>query len=400
MPRHRPLLADRPPPSAPLPRPRLSLSPLLLAALVAGGCASTPAPAPATGGMQADLPTLQEAFADAFLVGTALNEAQYTRRDPRGNPIIEAHFNAATAENVMKWESVHPEPGVYDFEGADRFVEYAEANDMFVVGHTLVWHSQTPRWVFEDETGAPLGREALLERMEDHIRTVVGRYRGRVDGWDVVNEALNEDGTLRDSPWRRIIGDDYIAHAFRFAHEADPEAELYYNDYSLENKPKRDGAVRLVRGLQEAGVRVTGIGTQAHVNLEWPTLAQMDSTIRAFAALGDVMITELEVDVLPSRDGSQSADVSLRQEGGDALDPYTDGLPPEMQQRLADRYAALFRVFLDHADSISRVTFWGVTDGDSWKNGFPIPGRTNHPLLFDRDGQPKPAYEAVVRTAG
>lgn len=381
-----------------MPSPPALLVPslVLLAALAASGCAPTASAPDRDATMEADLPTLREAYADAFLVGTALNEAQYTGRDPRGNPIIEAQFNAVTPENVMKWESIHPEPGVYDFSGADQFVDYAEANDMFIVGHTLVWHSQTPDWVFEDENGNPLTREALLDRMEDHIQTVVGRYKGRVDGWDVVNEALNEDGTLRDSPWRRIIGDDYVEHAFRFAHAADPDAELYYNDYSLENKPKRDGAVRLVRSVQDAGARVTGIGTQAHVNMEWPTTAQMDSTIRAFAELGDVMITELEIDVLPSRN-SQTADVGTRETGGDALDPYTDGLPPEMQRRLADRYAELFRVFLDHRDSISRVTFWGVTDGDSWKNNFPIPGRTNHPLLFDRGGNPKAAYEAVVR---
>ena len=371
---------------------------LLLAVLATAGCSSTEPPAHQAAALT-DLPTLKEAYADAFLIGVALNERQFRGQDGRARPIVAAQFNAATPENVMKWESIHPEPGVYDFDAADAYVDFAEANDMFVVGHTLVWHSQTPRWVFEDEAGDPLTREALLERMEDHIQTVVGRYRGRVDGWDVVNEALNEDGTLRDSPWRRIIGDDYLEHAFRFAHEADPDAELYYNDYSLENKPKRDGAVRLVRSLQDAGVRVTGIGTQAHVNMEWPTVAQMDSTIRAFAALGDVMITELEVDVLPSRN-SQTADVGAREAGGAELDPYTGGLPPEMQQALANRYAELFRVFLDHADSISRVTFWGVTDGDSWKNNFPIPGRTNHPLLFGRDGAPKPAYEAVVRLAG
>ena len=178
----------------------------------------------------------------------------------------------------------------------------------------------------------------------------------------------------------------------------EPVRKLYYNDYSLENKPKRDGAVRLVRSLQQAGARVTGIGTQAHVNMDWPTVAQMDSTIRAFAEVGSVMITELEVDVLPSRNG-QTADVGTREAGSDALDPYTDGLPEAMQQALAARYAELFRVFLDHADAISRVTFWGVTDGDSWKNDFPIPGRTNYPLLFARDGTPKPAYEAVLRVA-
>jgi len=378
-----------------------SFSVLALVALVAAGCASTDSDrlgdAPEAG-TDAAMPTLKDAYADAFLMGVALNERQYTDQDDRARPIVAAQFNAISPENVMKWESLHPEPGVYDFEGADAYVEFGEANDMWILGHTLVWHSQTPRWVFQDENGDPITREALLDRMEDHISTVVGRYRGRVDGWDVVNEALNEDGTLRDSPWRRIIGDDYLEHAFRFAHAADPDAELYYNDYSLENKPKRDGAVRLVRSLQDAGVRVTGIGTQLHAHMDWPTVAQLDSTIRAFAEVGDVMVTELEIDVLPSR-GSQSADVSRREEGAADLDPYTDGLPPEMQQALADRYAELFEVLLDHKDSISRVTFWGVTDGDSWKNGFPIPGRTNHPLLFDRDGAPKPAFGAVVRVA-
>ena len=380
--------------------PHLPLALVVLAALVAG-CASTDSDrlgnAPEAG-PDAATPTLKDAYADAFLMGVALNGRQYTDQDDRARPIVAAQFNAVSPENVMKWESLHPEPGVYDFEGADAYVEFGEANDMWILGHTLVWHSQTPRWVFQDESGAPVTREVLLERMEDHISTVVGRYRGRVDGWDVVNEALNEDGTLRDSPWRRIIGDDYIEHAFRFAHEADPDAELYYNDYSLENKPKRDGAVRLVRTAQDAGARVTGIGTQGHFHMAEPTIAQIDSTIRAFAELGDVMITELEIDVLPSR-GSMSADVGRREEGGAGLDPYTGGLPDDVQQALAHRYAEIFEVFLDHEDVISRVTFWGVTDGDSWKNGFPIPGRTNHPLLFDRAGDPKPAFDAVVRVA-
>ena len=369
----------------------------LLAALAVAGCASTDADRLGDAPPDA-VPTLQEAYADAFLMGVALNGRQFTDQDDRARPIVATQFNSISPENVMKWESLHPEPGVYDFSAADAFVDFGEANDMWILGHTLVWHSQTPRWVFQDENGDPLTRDALLARMEDHIATVVGRYKGRVHGWDVVNEALNEDGTLRDSPWRRIIGDDYIEHAFRFAHAADPDAELYYNDYSLENKPKRDGAVRLVRTAQNAGARVTGIGTQGHFHMAEPTVAQIDSTIRAFAELGDVMITELEIDVLPSR-GSLSADVGRREEGGEGLDPYTEGLPAEVQQALADRYAEIFEVFLDHQDDISRVTFWGVTDGDSWKNGFPIPGRTNHPLLFDRDGAPKPAFDAVVRVA-
>ncbi|MEL7363447.1 MAG: endo-1,4-beta-xylanase, partial [Bacteroidota bacterium] len=345
---------------------------------------------------EASVPALQEVFGDAFLVGTALNSAQLADADPRGNPIVEHHFNAVTPENVMKWEVIHPEPGVYDFEEADAFVDYAEEHDLFVIGHTLVWHSQTPDWVFQDENGDPLTREALLARMKDHIDTVAGRYRGRVDGWDVVNEALNDEGGLRDSPWRQIIGDDYLEHAFRYAHEADPDAELYYNDYSLENAPRRDGAVRLVQGLLDAGIPVTGIGTQAHVNMEWPTPAQFDSTITAFAALGQVMVTELDITVLPGFDGGQSADVNLRADGTPEMNPYPDGLPEAMQFQLAARYAEIFEVFYRHRDAISRVTFWGVTDGDSWRNGWPIEGRTNYPLLFDREGATKPAFHAVV----
>jgi endo-1,4-beta-xylanase len=295
---------------------------------------------------------------------------------------------------------VHPEPDRYYFEPADRYVEFGEANDMFIVGHVLVWHSQTPTWVFEDEDGNALDRDGLVARMQDHISTVVGRYSGRIHGWDVVNEALNEDGTLRDSPWRRIIGDDYLQLAFQFAQEADPSAELYYNDYSIENAPKRSGTVALVKGLLDQGVKVSGIGIQAHVNLEWPSLAQYDSTIAAFSELGvDVHITELDMDVLPSVWGRQTADVSMRAEMMEELNPYPDGLPDAMQTVLADRYADLFRTFRKHSDAVARVTLWGVSDGDSWKNNWPIPGRTNYPLLFDREWQPKPAFEAVLRMA-
>lgn len=367
---------------------------LLLAAPLVGGCTlpeDEPAPTSTT--------SLREAFEGAFLVGAALNPEQFYERDARGASIVKAHFNTITPENVMKWELIHPEPGRYDFEAADRFVAFGEENDMFIVGHTLVWHSQTPRWVFEDAAGNPVGRDTLLARMRDHIHTVVGRYRGRVHGWDVVNEALDEDGTLRASPWLQIIGEDYLARAFEYAHEADPDAELYYNDYSLENAPKRNGAVRLVRNLLDQGIRVTGIGTQGHNNLTWPTPEQQDSTIQAFADLGvDVMVTELDIDVLPPATRGQSADVSERAELRAELDPYADALPDSMQQALARRYAELFEVYLKHRDAISRVTFWGVTDGDSWKNDWPVRGRTNYPLLFDRQGEPKPALHAVIET--
>jgi endo-1,4-beta-xylanase len=270
---------------------------------------------------------------------------------------------------------------------------------MFIIGHVLVWHSQTPRWVFEDAQGHPTDPDTLLTWMRDHIHTVVGRYRGRVQGWDVVNEALNEDGSLRQSPWMRILGEDYLAKAFEYAHEADPEAELYYNDYSLENEPKRKGAVALVKRLQAQGLKVTGIGAQTHAKMDWPSPALVEDTLIAFSKVGTVMITELDVDVLPSASPNRGADVALRAEGTQGLDPYSNGLSDSVQQALAQRYAELFAVYVKHQDKISRVTFWGVTDGDSWLNNWPIRGRTSYPLLFDRNYQTKPAFDAVVRTA-
>ncbi|NNE36164.1 MAG: endo-1,4-beta-xylanase [Rhodothermales bacterium] len=346
-----------------------------------------------------DAPSLMEAFSESFLIGAALNPEQFNERDARGVKLVTKHFNSITPENVMKWEVIHPEPGRYDFDEADRFVAFGEANDMMIVGHTLVWHSQTPQWVFEDAAGNPLGRDSLLARMRNHIHTVVGRYKGRVHGWDVVNEALNEDGTLRQSPWMKIIGDDYIERAFQFAHEADPAAQLYYNDYSLENAAKRNGATGLLSRLLEKGVTVTGIGTQAHSGLDWPSIAQFDSTIAAFADTGvDVMVTELDIDLLPFPSDEQTADISLRGEISPDMNPYPDMLPDSMQLVLAERYAAVFRVFLKHRESISRVTFWGVTDGDTWKNNWPINGRTAYPLLFDRNYQGKPALDAVIGT--
>jgi endo-1,4-beta-xylanase len=271
---------------------------------------------------------------------------------------------------------------------------------MFVVGHTLVWHNQTPRWVFEDTAGHPVSRDTLIARLRDHILTVVGRYRGRVHGWDVVNEAVADDGTLRRTPWLSIIGEDYLELAFRFAHEADPAAQLYYNDYSLENAPKRAGAIALVRRLLAAGVPVAGVGLQEHDRLDWPAAGEVDTTIAAFAALGVmVMVTELDVDVLPRAVRQTGADVTLAAAARPELNPWPSALPDSLQQRLARRYAELFGVFLRHRGEVSRVTFWGVTDRDSWRNDWPVRGRTNYPLLFDRDGRPKPAFDAVIAAA-
>lgn len=344
--------------------------------------------------------TLREAYADDFLIGAALNRSVVSGRNARSAELAAKQFSTLTAENDMKWQSIHPAPDRYDFDAGDAYVAFAEKHKMAVIGHTLVWHSQTPGWVFEGENGQPPTRELLLKRMKDHITTVVGHYKGKVKGWDVVNEALADGGpdVLRGSPWRKIIGDDFIEQAFRFAREADPKAELYYNDYGLENPHKRDKALTLLRGLKQRGVPIAGVGTQSHFQLGHPPVAEVEKTIEAFAALGlKVMVTELDVDVLPSRGPAGNADIARREQGEAAANPYTGGLPDEVQQRLAQRYGELFAVYLRHRQSITRVTFWGLDDGQSWLNGFPVRGRTNHPLLFDRGQNPKPAFAAVLK---
>jgi endo-1,4-beta-xylanase len=366
----------------------------IVALVLTTACGQTPAPSVAPAA------TLKDAFRGAFRVGAALNSDQFFERDARGAALVKAQFNTITAENALKWEHVHPRPNTYDFAAPDQYVAFGEKNGMFLVGHTLVWHNQTPRWVFEDASGKPVGRDTLLARMRDHIQTVVGRYKGRIKGWDVVNEALDEDGTLRRSPWLTIIGDDYIVKAFEYAHEADPAAELYYNDYSVENAAKRNGAVQLITKLKAQGVPVAAIGLQGHDKMDWPTPAQQDSTIVALAKLGvKVNITELDVDVLPPAVQNRTADVSMRAQHDPRTNPYASGLPDSVQRALAARYASLFQVFLAHRDVIDRVTFWGVGDGDSWLNNWPVPGRVSYPLLFDRQDSPKLAFDAVIRTA-
>ena len=341
---------------------------------------------------------LKDAFKNDFMIGAALNRRQIFEEDARGDAIVTTHFNSITPENVLKWALVHPEPKRYDFAAPDRFVEFGEKHGMFVVGHTLVWHNQTPRWVFEDDKGNAVDRETLLSRMREHIFAVVGRYKGRIKGWDVVNEALNQDGTMRQSPWFKIIGNDYLVQAFKFAHEADPNAELYYNDYDLELPAKRAGGVELIKKLQAAGVPIAAVGLQNHDLMDWPSAADEDATIAAFEKLGvKVNITELDVDVLP-RTTKPGADYAVDIPVTPQLNPYVDRLPDAQQLALAKRYAELFQIYLKHRDAIERVTFWGVADGDSWLNNWPMKGRTNYPLLFDRFGRPKPALAAVINS--
>jgi len=344
--------------------------------------------------------SLSKEYEGHFLIGTAMNRVQVSGADPRAMPFIVKHFNSVTAENAMKWERIHPEPGRYEFGLADSIVDFAELNLIKVIGHVLVWHSQTPEWVFQDSLGNLLTRDALLERMKDHIRTVVGHYKGRVLGWDVVNEAVDEDGSLRQTKWLEIIGEDYIEKAFIFAHEADPDAELYYNDYNNEVRAKRSGVIPIIKDLQTKGIRIDGVGIQGHWHLDSPDMAIIDESIGEYAALGmKVMVTELEINVLPTPAWIYGAEISRTAEYRDSLNPYVAGLPDSVETQLTNRYAELFRILLKHDEAVTRVTFWGVHDGYSWKNGWPIPGRTNYPLLFDRNYNPKPAYHAVIREA-
>ena len=346
---------------------------------------------------QEDL-NLKNVFTGYFLIGVALGTEQILEEDEIAAPLITKHFNSITAENAMKWERIHPSLDEYNFELTDRFISFGEYHNMSIIGHTLIWHQQTPEWVFKNEDRNTLDRDGLLKRMSDHINTVVGRYKGKIKGWDVVNEALNEDGSLRNSEWLNIIGEDYLLKAFEFAHQADLNAELYYNDFSLENEPKRKGAIELIRKLKANGIKIDGVGLQGHYKMDWPTTAQLDSTIKAFADLGlKVMITELDIDVLPYKGLDYSADISLNVESREELNPYQNGLPEPMQQLLAERYSDLFKVLISNNETVSRVTFWGIYDGDSWLNNWPVRGRTNYPLLFDREGEPKPAFEAVIK---
>ncbi len=316
--------------------------------------------------------------------------------------LVEKDFNSITPENILKWEEVHPEPNKYNFEPADRYVALGEKHKMHIVGHTLIWHLQTPDWVFQDESGRPLDRDALLGRMKEHILTVMGRYKGRIYGWDVVNEAVAPDGHLRKSKWLEIIGEDYLLKAYEFAREADPQAQLYYNDYDLEIQPKCDGVVRVIKDLQSKGVRFDGIGTQGHWFLDRPRIEEIESSLMTLSRSGvKLMITELDVSALPFYpiDVTVVDLSSFESELQKKHNPYPDALPDFEQKDLAKRYAELFSLFQRHRDKISRVTFWAVHDGQSWRSYIPIKGRTDHPMLFDRYCRPKPAFDAVVNIA-
>ena len=344
--------------------------------------------------------TLKDALKDKFLIGVAMNEAQITEADSSSVAIIKNHFNSITAENCMKSEELQPVEGEFNFKLADQFVKFGEENNMYIIGHTLVWHSQAPKWFFTDATGKDVTREVLIERMKNHIFTVVGRYKGKVKGWDVVNEAFEDDGSWRNSKFYQIIGEDYIRLAFQFAHEADPDADLYYNDYSMSHEGRRNTVVKMVKDLKSQGVRIDGVGLQGHMDMVFPDLDEFEKSMLAFAETGvKLMITELDVTVLPRPGIDVGAEISASFEYQQKLNPYAEGLPDSVSIALNNRYNDIFKLFLKHSDILERVTLWGVYDGQSWRNNWPVRGRTDYPLIFDRNFQPKPVVKFIVEEA-
>lgn len=340
------------------------------------------------------VPSLKETFKNDFAIGTAIDASQIEQKNPKADALIREQFNAVTPENIMKAEVIHPQWDKYNFDLADKLVAYAQKNKLIVNAHNLIWHSQLPPFMRRMKD-----RDSVRQYFTNHINTVAGRYDGKVYSWDVVNEALNEDGTMRKDVFLDALGEDYVVEAFRLAQKAAPHTKLYYNDYNIEEPKKRAGAIALIKKIKAAGVRIDGVGIQGHWRAYNIPLKDIQESIKEFSALGvEVMFTELDLSVLPNPWDANVADVNKTAANNEKMNPYANGLPDSMQQKLTQGYTDLFKLFLKYSDKISRVTFWGVNDGQSWLNDWPIRGRTNYPLLFDRQFQPKPAFYSVIET--
>ena len=351
---------------------------------------------------------LKDLYADKFLVGNILSGGiegdSLFRQDREELALLIGEYNCLTAENSMKMQYVQPEEGVFNFKSSDALMHIADKAGMEVVGHALVWHHQVPHWIFKDKKGDPVSREVLIQRMKDHILKVVTRYKGKIKFWDVVNEAVDlkyENGQqvafYRESPWYKIIGEDYIELAYRFAHEADPDALLLYNDYSMTDLVKTRFVASMVKELKDKGIPIHGIGMQGHWHLEWPTDSNLRDALDILSDIGvQISISELDLRVLPHpKQTEMGADIKLNIKRLKELDPYTDGIPPSVLNLQAEKYASIFKIFLEYSDVIERVSFWGVLDHYSWLRDWPVKGRTAYPALFDRDYRPKPAYFAI-----
>ena len=343
--------------------------------------------------------SLSDRYKDLFHLGDAINEDIILGKDLQSKNIVTSEFNSITPENSLKWMYLQPSPNKFNFGAADKYIELGIKNNMHIVGHALVWHNQLAD--FMKTTESP---DEFINHVENHIGTVVSRYKGKIDAWDVVNEAFNEDGSLRPSVFKKQMGDNYIEDVFKLAKIADPDADLIYNDYNLYKPAKRAGVLKMVKKLQENGTQINAIGVQAHWRLNSPSLKEIEQIILDISDLGvEVMFTELDVTVLPNPWELVGAEVTQnfsKFEGDPKMDPYPKALPKSVEKQLAKRYEDIFKLFVKHQDKISRVTFWGVMDKHSWLNDWPIKGRTNYPLLFDRNYQPKKAYNKLINLVG
>ena len=343
-----------------------------------------------------DYESLKEKFEDKFLIGATINQEDYqiVDSDVKAIEIVKKDFNAVTPENSMKWMHIHPEFDEFTFSNADKIVDFAKENNMYLLGHTLVWHNQVPDYIYNIKD-----KETFQDHVQKHINTVVKRYTGKVDMWDVVNEALNDDGTLRKTVFLDMLGEDYIEQAFSLANNADPNVALAYNDYNLYKPKKRKGAIRIINSLRKKGIRIDAVGIQAHWDLHFPSIEEIEKTIVELAETGvDVMITELDITVIPNP--YELAGIAREEfkkfEGDKEWDPYQAGIPSDIQEKLTNRYRDIFELFVKHKNKISRVTFWGINDKYTWRNENPINNRTDYPLLFDREYNEKPAYDALI----
>lgn len=344
---------------------------------------------------QMEVPSLARTFTDKFLIGAAINTSHANEKNPAAVDVIKQHFNSIVAENCMKNEVIHPEENRYNFTSADSLVNFGQKYGMSIIGHCLVWHSQCAPWFCVDGKGNPVTPEVLKQRMKEHITTVMTRYKGKIKGWDVVNEAIMEDGSYRQSPFYKILGEEFIPLAFQYAHEADPNTELYLNDYGMNVPGRRDTYVRIIKNLKERGLRIDAIGMQGHMGMDYPTLEEFEASLLAFANTGiKIMITEWDMSALPTV--RQSANITDTIAFRKAMNPYPNGLPDSVSIQWNQRMKNFFQLFLKHADKITRVTAWGVSDGESWKNNFPVKGRTEYPLLFDRNYKPKPFVKELL----
>lgn len=329
---------------------------------------------------------LKDYYQDYFPVGVAVYP-QALDKGPEAT-LIQKHFVSMTPENVMKMGPIHPQKDSFNWAPADKIVAFAKEHQLKMRGHALCWHNQTPDWLFVDDEGNDVSKEELLDRLKSHITEVASRYKGTLYAWDVVNEAISDqkDEFYRKSKWYQICGEEFIARAFEYARAADPNAELFYNDYEVINPVKRQKIYDLVKGLKENGVPIDGVGIQGHWSIYEPDESTLKETIEQFTSLGlKVQITELDLSVYPKEH-------SLREK----RDADTDEFTLEQKQKQVEQYDMIFRVFREYKDDLNAVTFWNISDKYSWLDHFPVPDRKDYPLLFDEDHEPKEAYYKVI----